>query len=61
MGNLTSGDQNSRAGLGTLFYYTRLANAILIFRAFGKKMRKTPNHEIVVAQKRLREMLDEES
>ena len=36
------------------------ADSILIFHAFGKKLQKTANHEIAVAQKRLKEMLDEE-
>jgi len=32
----------------------------LIFHAFAKKTQKTPAHEIALAQKRLKEMLDEE-
>jgi len=50
-----------RSGAYRLFYYTRLADSILIFHAFGKKTQKTPPHEIALAQKRLQEMLDEKS
>jgi phage-related protein len=41
--------------------YTRLADSVLIFHAFVKKTQKTPPQEIALAQKRLKEMLDEES
>lgn len=44
-----------------LFYYARLADSVLIFHAFAKKTQKTPTQEIALAQKRLKEMLDEES
>jgi len=44
-----------------VFYYTKLADSVLIFHAFAKKTQKTPPHEIALAQKRLKEMLDEES
>ena len=50
-----------RAGIYRVFYYTRLANSIVIFHAFAKKTQKTSQHEIVLAQERLKEMLDEES
>jgi phage-related protein len=50
-----------RAGAYRVFYYTKLADSILIFHAFGRKTQKTPPHEIELAQKRLKEMLDEES
>lgn len=50
-----------RSGAYRVFYYTRLADSVLIFHAFGKKTQKTPPHQIVLAQKRLKEMLDEES
>ena len=49
------------SGAYRVFYYTRLAESILIFHAFSKKTQKTPPHEIALAQKRLKEMLDEES
>lgn len=49
------------SGTYRAFYYTKLADSILIFHAFAKKTQKTPPHEIALGQKRLREMLDEES
>ena len=48
-----------RAGIYRVFYYTKLADVILIFHAFAKKTQKTPQHEIVVAQERLKELLHE--
>jgi len=50
-----------RTGAYRVFYYTKLADSVLIFHAFAKKTQKTPPHEIALAQKRLKEMLDEES
>ena len=50
-----------RAGAYRVFYYTRLADSVLIFHAFAKKTQKTPTEEIALAQKRLREIIDEES
>jgi len=50
-----------RSGAYRVFYYTKLADSILIFHAFAKKTQKTPQREIALAQKRLKEMLDEES
>jgi len=50
-----------RSGAYRVFYYTKLADSVLIFHAFAKKTQKTPPHEMALAQKRLKEMLDEES
>jgi phage-related protein len=50
-----------RSGAYRVFYYTKLADSILIFHAFGKKTEKTPPHEIALAQRILQEMLDEKS
>ncbi|MBA3766328.1 MAG: type II toxin-antitoxin system RelE/ParE family toxin [Acidobacteria bacterium] len=50
-----------RSGAYRVFYYTKLADSVVIFHAFVKKSQKTPPHEIALAQKRLKEMLDEES
>jgi len=50
-----------RSGAYRVFYFARLVDSILIFHAFGKKTPRTPPHEIELAQKRLKEMLDEES
>ena len=46
-----------RSGAYRAFYFTRLADAVLIFHAFEKKTARTPPHEIELARKRLREML----
>ena len=35
-----------RSGAYRVFYYTRLADSVLIFHAFAKKTQKTPQHEI---------------
>ncbi len=48
-----------RSGIYRAFYYTRLAGRVLVFHAFQKKTQKTPDHEIDVGEKRLKEMLDE--
>jgi phage-related protein len=48
-----------RAGAYRIFYYTKLAESVLIFHAFVKKTRKTPPHEIGLARMRLREMIHE--
>jgi len=50
-----------QSGAYRVFYYTRLADSVLIFHAFRKKTRKTPPHEVALALKRLKEILDEES
>ncbi len=50
-----------RSGIYRVFYYTKLFDSVLIFHAFVKKTQKTPPDEIGSAQKRLKEMLHEES
>jgi len=45
-----------RSGTYRVFYYTRLADSVLIFHAFTKKTQKTPLQEITLAQQRLKEM-----
>jgi phage-related protein len=50
-----------RSGAYRVFYYTKRVDSVLIFHAFSKKTQKTPPHEITLAQKRLKEMLHEES
>ena len=46
-----------RSGIYRVFYYTRLADSVLIFHAFAKKTQKTPRQEIAIAQQRLKEMI----
>ena len=48
-----------RTGAYRVFYLTRSAQGVLVFHAFVKKTQKTPKHEIEVAKKQLKEMLDE--
>jgi phage-related protein len=40
------------------FYYTASPKGILVFHAFVKKTQRTPHLEIVLAGKRLKELLD---
>jgi phage-related protein len=47
-------------GIYRTFYYKKSARGILILHAFVKKTQKTPNQEIDIAKKRLKEMLSEE-
>jgi phage-related protein len=49
-----------RSGAYRVFYYTKLADSVLIFHAFVKKTQRTPPHAIALGRNRLREMLDEE-
>lgn len=48
------------SGAYRVFYFTREASRILVFHAFVKKTQKTPQHEIELGMKRLKEMLHEE-
>lgn len=49
-----------RSGVYRAFYYVRSAQGILVFHAFAKKTQTTPAHELILAKKRLRELLYEE-
>lgn len=49
-----------RSGQYRVFYISKIAEYILIFHAFVKKTQRTPNREIEIAKKRLKEMLHEE-
>lgn len=40
-----------------VFYITKLSEFILVFHAFEKKTQKTPQHEIELGRKRMREYL----
>ena len=46
-----------RSGQYRIFYYTKLADAILVFHFFKKKTQETPSQEIKTAKNRLLEML----
>ena len=41
-----------------VFYFVKMADAIVVFHGFQKKTQKTPKHEMAVGTKRLREVLD---
>jgi phage-related protein len=49
-----------RAGIYRVFYLVKPARGILVFHAFVKKSRATPQREVELRSKRLKEMLDEE-
>ena len=40
-----------------VFYFVKLAEAILVFHAFQKKTQKTPKREMALGQQRLKEVL----
>ncbi len=40
------------------FYYTAHADGIIVFHAFVKKTQQTPDSEIELGRKRLKEILD---
>lgn len=45
------------AGIYRVFYYLKSEQGILVFHAFTKKTQKTPQGEIELGKKRLKEML----
>ena len=45
------------ANIYRVFYVARIAGAIVIFHAFVKKTEKTPDSELSLGRKRLKEML----
>ena len=40
-----------------VFYYVKVADAIVVFHAFQKQTQKTPQREIAIGQQRLKEVL----
>lgn len=46
-----------KSGKYRVFYYTKQADAILVFHIFKKKTQETPSQEIETAKGRLKEML----
>lgn len=46
-----------RSGQYRVFYFTKDKDAVLFFHMFKKKSQTTPQNEIEVAQKRLKEMV----
>lgn len=50
-----------RAGIYRIFYVTKTSRGVLVFHAFVKKSRATPEFELSLGKKRLKELLDEEA
>lgn len=48
------------SGIYRAFYFLKLGERVLVFHAFVKKTQKTPEYEIELARRRLREVLYEE-
>lgn len=46
-----------RKGQYRVFYFTKHADALIVFHFLKKKTQATPDHEIEIAKGRLREML----
>ena len=46
-----------RSGQYRVFYFTKHMEAILVFHMFKKKSQETPKNEIIIARKRLKEMI----
>jgi phage-related protein len=49
-----------RAGIYRAFYYARSSRGVLVVHAFVKKTQATPQQDVELARKRLKELLDEE-
>ena len=45
-------------GVFRVFYFTATAKGVLVFHAFAKKTQRTPQQEIELAKKRLKELLN---
>jgi phage-related protein len=44
-----------------IFYLTRISNRIIVFHGFQKNTQKTPQHEIELGRRRLKEILNEQN
>ena len=47
------------AGIYRILFYTKSAQGVLVIHAFVKKTPKMPRHELELAKRRLRELLNE--
>jgi phage-related protein len=45
------------SGIYRAFYLVKRVDSILVFHAFVKKTQSTPEHELTIGKKRLKEML----
>ncbi|MBC8106833.1 MAG: type II toxin-antitoxin system RelE/ParE family toxin [Anaerolineae bacterium] len=61
MPSLASGVHEIRvrdaAGIYRAFYLTRSERGVIVFHAFDKRTQKTPQREIEIGRKRLRELI----
>lgn len=48
-----------RSGIGRVFYCFRLAKRVVVLHAFIKKSQQTPDRELSLARKRLKELQDD--
>jgi phage-related protein len=48
-----------RSGIYRVFYYRQSSRGVLVFHAFMKKTQTTPKHEMDLAKRRLKELVDE--
>jgi len=51
----------SKEGISRIFYCTKIGKKIVFLHFFIKKTQKTPNKEIIIARKRLVEVLNHET
>jgi len=49
-----------KSGIYRVLYFTRSLKGVLVFHAFVKKSEAIPKHEIDLARKRLKELMNEE-
>lgn len=50
-----------KEGIARVFYCTLIGERIVMLHSFVKKTQKTPNRELKVARRRLKEVIDNES
>ena len=51
----------SKEGIGRVFYCTRIGRRIVMLHTFVKKTQKTPQKELEIARRRLKEVLSNET
>jgi phage-related protein len=65
MGSIAAGAAElrirDRGGSYRVFYYMKSSRGILVFHAFGKKSRATPQKELELGKMRLKELLNAEN
>lgn len=51
----------SKEGIARVFYCTLIGEKIVMLHSFVKKTQKTPNRELKIARRRLKEVIDNDS